>query len=56
MEYICQPNKGIDAIKSNNHSRGEKGLGFLRGGIDGSILAGRVGHTPVNEEVQFAFL
>lgn len=56
MEYICQPNKGIDAIKSNKDSRGEKGLGLLRGGIDRSILAGCVGHTPVKEEVQFAFL
>lgn len=46
MEYICQPDED---------SRGEEGLGFLRGGLARGMWAGCVGDTPVNEEVQFAF-
>lgn len=55
MGYICQPNKGTDAIKPNEDSRGEEGLGFLRGGLARGMWAGCVGDAPVNEEVQFAF-
>lgn len=43
MEYICQPNKGTDALKPNEDSRGGKGLGLLRGGLARGMSAGCVG-------------